>query len=53
MVELFEPSQSVLMGAQLRIKLGESMVLSYDYQRSFDRAGERVDQMTIGTQTSF
>jgi hypothetical protein len=51
--ELFTPSQSVLMGAQLRFKLGESTVLSYDYQRSFDQAGEPVDQMTIGTQTSF
>lgn len=51
--ELFEPSGSVLMGAQLRFKLGESTVLSYDYQRSFDQEGEPVDQMTIGTATSF
>lgn len=51
--ELFEPSSAVLMGAQLRIKLGASTVLSYDYQRSFDRDGAPVDQMTIGTSTSF
>jgi hypothetical protein len=51
--ELFGPSQEALMGAQLRVKLGESTVLSYDYQLSFDQDEEPVSQMSIGTETSF
>jgi hypothetical protein len=51
--ELFSASSNVLMGAELRIKLGESTTLSYNYQRSYEADGEAVDQMTIGTQTSF
>lgn len=51
--DFLEPDSTVLMGAQLQIKLGESTFLNYDFTRSFDDDGDYTDTMTIGTETSF
>ncbi len=51
--DLFDMNPSVVMGATAEIALGESTVLAYDFQRTFDADGQPVDKMSIGTQTSF
>ena len=52
-VDLFQPTPAVTMGANLRVKLGTSTFLTYDIQRTYDEEGLPVDKMSIGTETSF